>query len=55
MPILLEKILTLLILPGEPFIGLWLGAALFSGLGRQRLAGVMLAFSLAVLGCFSTP
>src|SRR5262245_59908095 len=55
MRILLEKILTVLILPVSLSLALGLVAALPLGLGRQRLAGVMLAISLAVLWCFSTP
>src|SRR5262245_37099687 len=55
MPILLEKILTGLILPVSLSLTFGLVAALLLVLGRQRLAGVMFAISLAVLWCFSTP
>src|SRR5262245_25619516 len=55
MPILLEKILTGLILPVSLSLTFGLVAALLLVLGRQRLASVMLAISLAVLWCFSTP
>lgn len=42
-------------MPVSLSLALGLAAALLLGLGRQRLAGVMLALSLALLWVFSTP
>jgi hypothetical protein len=55
MSILIEKILTIFILPVSLSLSLGLMSALFLGLQRRRFAGVMLALSLGCLWVFSTP
>jgi uncharacterized SAM-binding protein YcdF (DUF218 family) len=55
MPILLEKVFTVLIMPVNLSLALGLTAAILFRFGRQRVAGVMLALSLALLWVFSTP
>ena len=55
MPILLDKIFTILILPVSLSLILGLTAALLLALDRRRVAGVTLSLSLALLWVFSTP
>jgi uncharacterized SAM-binding protein YcdF (DUF218 family) len=55
MPILIDKLLTALILPVSTILAVGLTAGLFLAVGRRRLAGVMLIFSLGLLWVFSTP
>ena len=55
MPILLEKILTLFIMPLGLALVLGLTAMALIGFRRLRLGGLMLSFAIAILWTFSTP
>lgn len=55
MPILADKILTLLAMPLGTSVGAGLCALAALALGRRRIAGVLLAFAIAWLWGWSTP
>jgi uncharacterized SAM-binding protein YcdF (DUF218 family) len=55
MPILIDKILTVLVLPLGLTLTMLIAAAAFFSAGRRRLAGLIMVSSLVLLWVFSTP